>query len=588
MGPDLLVSAAVAEALHAHPDRPLGSRGSRAAVGAGDPADLTPTAIAVLAAIPAWWKARAAAAGLTGRWLDVEHAVAATPPVELPSDPPLGESWGTLTPDQVGAAYVEALTPGTRARYGRHYTPRELASHLWAMTRQSLETGPQNRLLPGLVRDPACGAGALLLPPLREHLHAAFDVDPTITLAGLPSFIEGVDTDPAAVWVANVVLAAEMLPTLERVPPARRKPLPALTRVGDGLVVPDRPVRAVVMNPPYGRVRLSAVERDRYSHVLYGHANLYGLFMAAAVASLDDQGVLAALTPTSFTSGRYFSALRAHLGKQAGMSAVAFVEDRSGVFTSVLQETCLATFDRRRRQKTRITRLGSAETSIATVKMQRTPRPWLLPRRSDDAAIAAAASTMTESLASHGWKASTGPLVWNRRRADLFPNWGSTRSFIIWAADLDGGTLHRDPVRDSMRYLALTAPSDHQVMVLDQPAVLVQRTTAPEQSRRLVAAELTSDDLAARHGRVTVENHVNVLRPTLSQPTLDHATLTKVLATRTMDQVVRAISGSVALSAFELESIPMPSEDVVRDWRGLDGADLEAAVAAAYRVGLDG
>ncbi|WP_334139074.1 hypothetical protein, partial [Corynebacterium variabile] len=226
--------------------------------------------------------------------------------------------------------------------------------------------------------------------------------------------------------------------------------------------------------------------------------------------------------------------------------------------------------------------------SIATVKMQRTPRPWLLPRRSDDAAIAAAASTMTESLASHGWKASTGPLVWNRRRADLFPNWGSTRSFIIWAADLDGGTLHRDPVRDSMRYLALTAPSDHQVMVLDQPAVLVQRTTAPEQSRRLVAAELTSDDLAARHGRVTVENHVNVLRPTLSQPTLDHATLTKVLATRTMDQVVRAISGSVALSAFELESIPMPSEDVVRDWRGLDGADLEAAVAAAYRVGLDG
>ncbi|MBW5250112.1 SAM-dependent DNA methyltransferase [Streptomyces sp. P01-B04] len=483
----------------------------------------------------------------------------------------------------MGATYVEALSPATRSRHGRHYTPPELASHLWALARKSLGMSPRKQLLPGLVRDPACGAGALLLPPLREHLRASHEADPAKAIAGLQDLIEGIDTDPAAVWVANVVLAAEMLPTLARIPRDLRSPLPVLAHVGDGLGSSGKPARVVLMNPPYGRVRLSPGERDRYAHVLYGHANLYGLFMATAVESLDERGVAAALVPTSFTSGRYFSNLRAHLGREAGMSAVTFVEDRSGVFTSVLQETCLAVFERRRRQKTRITSLGSAETTIASVKVQRTGEPWVLPRRSDDAPIAAAASAMTTSLASLGWRASTGPLVWNRRSNDLYPAWGTTRSHVIWAADIDGGALHRDPARDTMRYLALTAASDQKVMVLDTPAVLVQRTTAPEQTRRLIAAHLSQEALDGLHGRVTVENHVNVLRPTVTDPVLTPEAMTRLLATKTLDRVIRSISGSVALSAYELESIPLPDREIVRTWNDLEGASLEAAVAAAYR-----
>jgi adenine-specific DNA-methyltransferase len=451
------------------------------------------------------------------------------------------------------------------------------------MARTGLGLGPGKRILPGLVYDPACGAGALLLPTLREHLHASYGVDPALTLAGLPNLISGVDTDPAAVWVANVALAAEMLPTLARVPEKLRKPLPALTKVSDGLTRLQTPARVVVMNPPYGRVRLSPAERNRYAHVLYGHANLYGLFMATAVESLDSEGVLAALVPTSFTSGRYFSKLRAHLGREAAMTAVTFVQDRSGVFTSVLQETCLATFERRKRRRARITSLGSVETAIANVKVQKSGEPWVLPRRSDDAPVAAAASAMTESIASLGWRASTGPLVWNRRSGDLYSTWDPSRTHIVWAADLDGRVLHQDPARDSMRYLELTAPSDHKVMVLDEPAVLVQRTTAPEQSRRLIAAHLSQEALSARHGRVTAENHVNVLRPTVADPVLTLEAMTRLLATKTLDQVIRSISGSVALSAYELESIPLPSREVVRTWNDLEGAALEDAVSAAYR-----
>jgi adenine-specific DNA-methyltransferase len=578
---DLLVTATVSETTENL--RPLGSRGSRGDVAATSASDLAPTATAVLAAIPAWWMAQAEAAGLEGRWLEVDQALEAQSPVELGPNPPPSASWNSLAPEQVGAAYVEALTPAARARHGRHYTPCELASHLWAQTRRALGFSPRSQSLNGLVRDPACGAGALLLPPLREHLHASYDVDPALALAGLPSVIEGVDTDPAAVWVANVVMAAEMLPTLARMPDSIRKPLPCLAWVGDGLAGFERQAAAVIMNPPYGRVRLSSGERARFAHLVYGHANLYGLFMGTAVEMLEKHGVLAALVPTSFTSGKYFANLRAYLGRTAGMSAVTFVEDRSGVFTSVLQETCLAVFEKRRRRKTCITSLGSRKQSIASVHLQRSAQPWVLPRQSDDAPVAAAASAMSETLASLGWIASTGPLVWNRRADDLSANWGANRSHVIWAADLDGGELHRDPARDGMRYLSLSMPSDFTVMLLTRTAVLVQRTTAPEQNRRLVAAHLNHELLSARDGRVTVENHVNVLRPTQGA-VLSEAALTRVLSTRTMDRVVRTISGSVALSAYELQSIPMPDPLTVAAWEDLDRNDLEAAVAVAYTL----
>lgn len=581
--PDVLVAAAVNAATVASGVRPLGSRGSRAEVREAGPAELTPAAAAVLAMIPAWWRRQASAAGLAGRWLEVTTALEAAPPVDVPSggDTPLPPGWENLSPEEVGGAYVAALSPATRARHGRHYTPRVLADHLWFLAREALELSPGPQRVPGKVWDPACGSGALLLPPLREHLRASYDIDPSLALAGLPSLFQGTDTDPAAVWVANVVLAAEMLPTLARIPDQMRRPLPTVAAVGDGLTGEISDVRVTLMNPPYGRVRLGKEERERYSEVLYGHANLYGLFIAAAVRALDEQGVLASLTPTSFTSGRYFSRLRGFLGREAPMSAVTFVEDRSGVFSSVLQETCLATFERRRRQRVQVRALGSSVTTIAKVKVQPGESPWLLPRRSDDAPVAAAAAGMGETLASFGWRASTGPLVWNRRSSDLHRHWGRTRSQVIWAADLDGGRLHRDPSRDEMRYLALTQPSDRDVMVLSTPAILVQRTTAPEQNRRLVAAALTAEDLAARGGGVTVENHVNVLRP-VSADELDARLLLRLLRTQTLDRVVRVISGSVALSAYELESIPLPSRQALLAMAELDDEKFDAAVAAAY------
>jgi adenine-specific DNA-methyltransferase len=568
------------------PARDLGARGSRGEVGSDDPAGaLPPAALAVLSAVPEWWAARAIEAGLDGAWLDVTASVRA----ESPMLPPAGLHGApatdtSLTGAELGGAYVSSLSSAVRARHGRHYTPPELAEQLWTMTRRALRLPPTATRLPGLVRDRACGAGALLLPPLREHVVASVRTDPALALAALPSVVEGVDADPAAVWLANVVLAAEVLPLVAAVPARLRRPLPALVSCADGLAQLERKALIEVMNPPYGRVKLPQLERDRWSHVLYGHANLYGLFMGAGLEGLDEHGVLAALVPTSFTSGLYFSKLRETFAREAPLREATFVASRDGVFANVLQETCLAVFDRRRPRRTATSSVsGRTVTTVAQVKTPRGSLPWLLPRRSDDAPVAAAAAVLSLRLVEVGYRCSTGPLVWNRRANDLGRSRRAGWLPVVWAADLDGGKLHRDRKRDGLRYMR-QRPGDERVMVLDRPALLVQRTTAPEQVRRLIAAELTADDLERWGGRVVVENHVNVLRPIVEAPLLSFRTLRAVLSSEPLDRVIRSLSGSVAVSAYELEAIPLPAADVLAEWEELDGDELDAAIVAAYRV----
>jgi adenine-specific DNA-methyltransferase len=485
------------------------------------------------------------------------------------------------TAEQVGQAYVSALSNEERSKNGRHYTPERLAAELWAMAKRAMGwKRPQP--LSGRVLDPACGAGALLLPVLREHLGVAARVDAQLALSALPNFVSGVDNDPAAVWLANVLLASEMLPVLAGTARARRKPLPALVHVGDGLARVEEPVRVVIMNPPYGRVRLDEQERARFAESLYGHANLYGLFIASAVESLDAEGVLAALVPTSFLAGRYFVNLRGTLAKHAPLREVEFVADRSGSFSGVLQETCLATFGRRKARRVSVANINGLVNDVAKVASPRVSTPWLLPRRSDDAPVAAAAIEMPRRLADTEWRVSTGPLVWNRRKEDLHARPASNRVRVLWAADIDGGTVHRDTARDDVRFLTLRG-DDERVMVLDHPAVLVQRTTAPEQTRRLVAAYLSQETLDDWGGRVVVENHVNVVRPVFGSPTLSADVLTRLFATETIDRVLRCLSGSVAVSAYELEALPIPAAAVVEEWSLLDPQEFCRAVAAAYR-----
>lgn len=529
----------------------------------------------VLATVPGWWAGRVRAAGLDPEWEDWRRALPA-PPAPLDGSPV--ESLYGASAAELGEAYISALDPETRLREGRHYTPALLARVLWDEVRQAGGVD-------GSAVDPACGTGALLLPPLREAVGSTRH--PGELLAELPARIAGTDTDAVAVWLGNAILGAELLPLWAQISESERAPLPQLLRVGDGLAAAgDRP-QVIAMNPPYGRVRLGTRDRRRWRDSLYGHANRYALFLHAAIERVAPGGIVAAVVPTSFLGGSYYQRLRSFAAARAPMVRLAFVDARAGVFSGgVLQETCIAVFRKDEPADAVACSHLSVNGSIELTRLPAAPRPdaaaapWLLPRRPADRRLLRTASRLHARLPDYGWKARTGPLVWNRHKPQIAAAPGAGRLPIVWAADIDGGTVRRDPARDQQRWIALRAQDTF--MTLRAPAVLVQRTTAPEQPRRLIVALLDAKTLAAWGGEVVVENHVNVLRCTGSGTALTAGLLARLLRTSTLDRLYRCLTGTVAVSAYELEALPLPPPDALARWESLSERDLADAVASFY------
>jgi adenine-specific DNA-methyltransferase len=210
--------------------------------------------------------------------------------------------------------------------------------------------------------------------------------------------------------------------------------------------------------------------------------------------------LIAYLTPTSFLAGQYYSALRGLLAREAPPVAIDFVHARRGVFEDVLQETLLAVYRKGEASpRARIHYLRVANEREAEVKRNGTiglpadpTSPWLAPRDPEHAALIRRVEAMPTRLADFGYSVSTGPLVWNRFKAQLrqAPD-GETVYPLIWAESVSpaGQFAFKALKRNHAPYFKL-GPNDDWLLVRDG-CVLVQRTTAKEQARRLIAAELS-------------------------------------------------------------------------------------------------
>ena len=458
----------------------------------------------------------------------------------------------------VGLTYIGLLSPLHRATNGVYYTPPPVGARL---IDQASLAGVDWRF--ARVLDPACGGGAFLAPVALRMLHALGPCEPRILLQNIARRLCGYEIDPFAAWLSQVTLDALLLP-ISRMCGSR---LPTVVQVRDTLSASAgrELFDLVIGNPPYRRVKLSAAERRRFEKSLFGHANLYGLFTEVAIRHAKAGGVIAYVTPTSFLAGEYYKNLRGLLAREAPPFSIDFIAGRDGVFDDVLQETLLATYRRgscagpielyeiapRDEFNLVIDRAGPATLP------QDPSQPWILPRNRDQARLATKLVTLPHRLADWGYSVSTGPLVWNRYKSQLAKGKARSRYPVIWAEAItpDGQFIWRAEKRSHLPYFEIR-PGDEWMMV-KKPCVLLQRTTAKEQHRRLIAAPLRASFLK-KHGAAVVENHLNMIRPLVPRPAVSHGTLAAFLNSRAADCAFRCVSGSVAVSAYELESLPLP------------------------------
>jgi len=458
----------------------------------------------------------------------------------------------------IGLNYTSMLPATYRAAYGVYYTPPPLTERLIERATAAGVDWTTCRVL-----DPACGGGAFLAPVARRILAALPHVTPAILVKNVASRLRGFEIDPFAAWLSQVTLDAVMLPVCRKA----GRSLPVVVTVCDSLKPPAPRDRfdLVIGNPPYGRVTLEPKDRARYQRSLYGHANLYGLFTDFALRYAKAGGVIAYVTPTSFLAGEYFKNLRALLAREAPPATVDFISLRKGVFEDVLQETLLATYRRGRAPAAAEVHevhpdaeegLQITATGLFTLPEDRS-LPWLMPRTIEQAELIDKLRRMPHRLADWGYGVSTGPLVWNRYKKQLRSTLGKGALPLIWAESVtsDGRFVYRAAKKNHEPYFLPLEGDDW--LTTREPCVLLQRTTAKEQTRRLIAAALPPAFLH-QHGAVVIENHLNMLRPIVPRPLVSPAVLAAFINSGAADCSFRCVNGSVAVSAYELEALPLP------------------------------
>lgn len=491
----------------------------------------------------------------------------------------------------IGQIYTKMLPVAFRSKFGVFYTPPALAERLIDLATAAGVDWTHARVL-----DPACGGGAFLAPVAQRIIKSLPKCSPRILLRNISMRLRGYEIDPFAAWLSQVTLDAVLLP-ISRLAGER---LQAVVTICNSLE--QFPTMAefdlVIGNPPYGRISLPESDRKRFGRGLYGHANLYGLFTDIALRHAKRGAVVAYVTPTSFLAGQYFKNLRVLLARDAPPVAIDLVEARKGVFDGVLQETLLATYS-----------VGGAVQSIElhTIKVEARSQlvvskagatelpfdpaePWLLPRSSADVALVCRLAAMPHRLADWGYEVSTGPLVWNRHKDQLVRQAGPRRFPLIWAEAIspDGQFIYRANKRNHAPFFEFRHGDEW--LLTKRPCVLLQRTTAKEQSRRLIAACLPEAFLNKAGGTVVIENHVNMVRAkTGSTPSVSGPTLAAFLNSIAADRAFRCVSGSVAVSAFELEALPLPPPSELRKLETLvnSGASKTRIEAECVRLYAD-
>lgn len=460
---------------------------------------------------------------------------------------------------ELGNVYTALLPESTRSKGGVFYTPPALTNRLLDMTETAGIDWATARVI-----DPACGGGAFLAPVCARKMPHLRHLSPAEIIEHIESHVMGWEIDPFGAWLSQVFVEI-VLRDILAVAEVDMKPL---IRVCDSLEerVGDRQEKydLVIGNPPYGKLKLTDAIRTRYKESLYGHPNLYGLFTHLATDLCAKNGIIALVTPTSFLSGEYFKHLRRLLRSQVEPMEIDFIAVRKGVFEGVLQETMLAAYCKRFSDKSSIkinelATLPAGDVLRVPVGIAQLPEehtaPWILARSPNQMAPVAAMQWMHSRLKDWGYTVSTGPLVWNRHKTQLKKGAGKSHLPVVWAECIrqDGTFEYRAEKTNHQPFFKCMEGDDW--LVVRKPCILLQRTTAKEQEKRLIAAALPSSFL--REG-VVVENHLNMIVQSNGKPMVAPDVLSVFLNSKAANQAFKAISGSVAISAYELESLPIP------------------------------
>jgi adenine-specific DNA-methyltransferase len=486
--------------------------------------------------------------------------------------------------------YLHVVSLELRKQLGQYSTPIEIVRYII----KSVDYIPSKSILPKKLIDPACGSGAFLGEACRVYLNALKKA--TIPMSEwypmIVSAINGIDIDPKACFFARLNLAMLLAPPIlefvSRNTIAELQPLPvycadtlhllASRRKGiplfyDRFNIPlEGQFDFVVGNPPYYKIKnLEQNIKDTFTESIYGHPNAYALFIHAGIEMLRTHGRLGFIVPRSMLSGLYFKNLREFIERKTAIKEIVNISDRKSIFEDVLHGTMILSLkrDKQNDKKINISLMKTLEDIRDQHRAIVVDRNKVVQRLNGTTVWFVADSLDVYNILSKiikgspllsgqevNYRAKTGQIVWNRvkpllsiqREPDTLP--------LVWATDVGKFSFSFNRMGTARPcFLRLNAKTKN--LAVEGPCILVQRITADEQPSRIIACIPEEFCKKERNGYF-VENHLNIVQPTVKNRTIDLYFILGILNSEVVEFFFRAMNGNTQVSVTDLNRLPIP------------------------------
>ncbi|GIG60618.1 SAM-dependent methyltransferase [Longispora fulva] len=447
-----------------------------------------------------------------------------------------------------------------RARLGQFFTPAPVAEFI-----ASLVTLPQAGLL--RVLEPGAGVGSLAAAIVARVIRESPGVQLELTACEIDETLREaleatLEDCVATAAVAGVKVTAQVIGA---------NYVEWATGAGDLLTPMREPFDLIVMNPPYGKINRTSLERRLTETATVEVPNIYAAFLALGISQLALGGQIAAITPRSFTNGPYFRSFRRFFLETMRLDLLHVFESRSTVFadTNVLQENVIFTATRSQMpDRTPVTISASAdykdtpETHVVPYDQVVHPKDseyfLHISAGDEDTALAAALAALPSTLSDLQIQVSTGRVVDFRATEHLRADPEPGAAPLIYPLHMHEGQI-RWPVPGAKKCNAImVTPATVKQTVPSGHYVVVKRLSSKEERRRVVAAVFDPDEIACEV--VGFENHVNYfhhnhqgLAPEVARG------LCLWLNSTLLDRFIRRFSGHTQINATDLRNLRYPS-----------------------------
>lgn len=470
-----------------------------------------------------------------------------------------------------------------RHSLGEFFTPRSIARHLI-----DLADYDPPMILNTKTVDPACGSGNLLVAIVRRVTQAVQSgvLNPARAISALNSNTCGFDVQPFAVLLTRLQLLLASLPILESFDASGKSLYELLSFPGIQWRDPLRDpgdlwddfahFDVVVSNPPFLKVSKGRIPFVKmYEQVLYGHVNLYQLFLWWAIRATQPNGRLVFLLPQSVRSGQYPNRLRQKVTETCDLVAVTSFVNRKGVFDSVEQPMMAVALSKSLSQSNEawvnvlMSANGETLDRVPSVSMPQSQviwtrgdvSIWCVSNREVDYRILTKTSQGCVTLGNvDAFEILNGGLVWNRNTEKLKPEQDDYALPLISSASIGVHRFIFPPSDERVAgrlFVDATPPAPGPVY--EGSSILLKRTTPKIMGGRRIVATMPGDGFLRRYGGYFAENHVNVVVALdIDAQSYDLLGLCAWLNSRLANFIFGMINVSSHLSKFDLSLIPVP------------------------------